>query len=190
MKKYVLKYRATIIVGIVLFALLVFTMYQFYGGAKNAAERVMANDIDQVVKILEQIDATCEIVNIVRDDAAIDFLQVQAFAGSQIGALQLKYPEKWKGPYLQRNLMVQGIPYELIQTREGFYVIPGKGVRLSNGKIVGKDIIFTRETDVELYLNAIWGLEVDGEPLARKLNLKHILTKSFAPSTSSSIDAV
>jgi hypothetical protein len=180
MRRYVTKNTASVIGGVLL-SLLVFTLYRFYRSARVVAQDVIIEHVEQIGKVLENIDATCEIVAIVRDRALIDFLQVQAFVGNQIGPLQLRQPEKWHGPYLDHNPLIQDIPYELVKTREGFYVVPGRGVRLDNGKIIGKDITFTSETDIGMYLNETWGLESPDGLLVRKVLFKHLMQNAFQP---------
>jgi hypothetical protein len=187
MRRYVTKTTA-IIIGFVLLGLLTFTLYRFYGSARIATQRAIIEDVEQIGTALENIDATCEIVAIVRDRTLIDFLQVQAFAGNQIGPLQLRHPEKWHGPYLDHNPLIQDIPYELIKTREGFYVVPGRGVRLDNGKIIGKDITFTSETDIGMYLNETWGLESPDGLLVRKVSFKHLMQNTFQPLANEAAD--
>jgi len=187
MKRYITK-EVAIVVGLILLGLLSFTLFRFYQSARAVSQKVIASNVEQIGQALENIDATCEIVAILRDRALIDFLQVQAFAGNQIGPLQLRRPDKWQGPYIDHNLLMQNIPYELVKTREGFYVVPGNGVRLDNGKVIGHDIVFDAETDIGAYINEVWGLEVHGDLLVRKVTFKHLIQNDFQPLTNEAAD--
>lgn len=159
----------TTVVGLIVITLFVGMMYHFYKQARTASDRIMAEQIEQLVTIFKKIDADCRINAITHEHGYIDFLTVRSFAGSEVGCLNLSYPEQWKGPYIPVNYTMQGKLYEIIKTHEGYYIVPGKGVQLSNGKIIGKDIIFTPKTDIESYVNNTVGLEWNGKPLAIKL---------------------
>jgi len=172
MKEFMKRYIKTIVIGLVLLVVFIFTGYQFYKQARTASDRIMAEQIEQLITIFKKIDASCSIANITHDRSYIDFLTVKSFSGSEVGCLNLAYPEQWKGPYLPVNYTMQGKLYEIIKTHEGYYVVPGEGVQLSNGKIIGKDIIFAKKTDVESYVNNTVGLEWNGKPLAVKIPLR------------------
>jgi hypothetical protein len=45
-------------------------------------------------------------------------------------------------------------------------------VKLTNGKIMGKDIVLNASTELEPYLTPLEGLEFEGRPLAAKLPLR------------------
>lgn len=164
--------KMMVIVGVILFAAFGYSLYRFYRSAQMATDRIIAEQVKTLVDIFKKIDATCGIESIRRERSVIDFLNVKSFAGSEIGPLNLMEPTKWAGPYLETNYAVQGKLYELIHTKDGYFIVPGEGVTLSNGKVIGKDIVFTYTTDVEAYVNDAGGLEVDGYPLAVRLHLR------------------
>lgn len=169
---YAHRKKMMLIVGLVLFVAFGYSLYRFYRSAQFATNRIIAEQVKTLVHILKKIDDTCGIVAITRDRSVIDFLNVKSFAGSEIGPLNLMEPKKWAGPYLETNYAIQGKLYEIIRTKEGYFVVPGEGVKLSSGKVIGKDIVFTYDTDVEAYVNDAGGLEYDGNPMAMRLHLK------------------
>lgn len=164
-----------IIVGLFFIGLLSFTLFYLLKQSRATVDRVIADDIETLRKIFTSVDEACEITDIMhnRNTTDIDFLNIKEFAGNQIGALQLRYPEKWKGPYVEKNPTLQGKMYELAHVKDGYAIIPGKGVKLANGKIMGKDIIITPTTEIESLLTSAAGLEFEGRPLAVKLALRH-----------------
>ena len=93
------------------------------------------------------------------------------------------YPEKWAGPYLQENPTVQSKVYEIVLTKNGYYIVPGTGVRLANGKIMGKDIVLTPQTDIDQVINEKSGLEYKGKPLVVPIEMqKKILVADIVES--------
>lgn len=172
MKERIRRYAKAIIIGIVIFTVFGLTIYQFYKQAWVSTDRIMADHIEQLVGILKSIDETAGIGTINHERNYIDFLNVRSFSGSEVGALNLIRPGQWKGPYLVTNLTMQGKLYEIVKTKEGYYIVPGEGVKLSNKKVIGKDIKFTFDSDIEAFVNNKVGLEFDGRPLAARLPLK------------------
>lgn len=79
--------------------------------------------------------------------------------------MNLVWPEKWAGPYVQDNPTIQSKKYEILKTKKGYYILPGTGVQLSNGMVMGKDIVITPETDIEELINAEHGLFYNGKAL-------------------------
>ena len=131
------------------FALIVvvFVFRVFYARPRIIAS-VIADDIKIISLALEKIDAKCNILNVEDDISDIDFLNIEKFSGSQVGPINLAYPKKWEGPYLRVNPTVQGKFYELVRAKDGLFIVPGNGVHLPNGFIVGKDFSITPETYV------------------------------------------
>ena len=132
----------------------------------------MSQDLDSLLSILHQIDDECSILSIKSSVNAIDFLNVKEFVGSEIGCLNLAYPRRWKGPYLHDNLTMQGHLYEIVKVKDGYYIVPGRGVELPNSLIIGKDIIFTEDLLLDEMLFNDGKLTFEGIPLARKFDFK------------------
>jgi len=160
------KNRMMVVIGILLFIMFSWTIYWFYISAKQVTDSLITQQVEQLAKILNEINDTCKIITIKHDKNYIDFLNIKSFVGSEVGPLNLAYPDQWKGPYLNENLSIQGKSYELVKAHGGYYVVPGEGVKLSNGKIIGKDIMFDSNTDIEQYINEQGGLEYENRPLA------------------------
>ncbi len=131
----------------------------------------IANDLKKLRTVLERIDATCGIMGFDRQQNYINFLNVGSFEGSEVGAMNLIYPEKWQGPYLPDNLTVQSIEYMVVKTDSGYFITPGNGVELPNGKIVGKDILLTAHANVGQMMHDKHALFYKGQSLAIKLPL-------------------
>ncbi len=163
MKKYFVYFSSFLLIGITgLF------VYQVLKERPYYLATVIKSDLDQIEKNLNAIDKSCNILSIT-PRAFIDFLNVEKFAGSMVGCLNLAYPDKWKGPYVQRNPTLQGIFYELVKTRDGFYIVPGSGVKLPNGLIVGKHFEVDRSAPIQQMVRPGGQLNYKGDSLARKI---------------------
>ena len=172
--KRVARHRVrTIAIGALFIALLGFMFYRFYWQARVSVNTVMAGHIEQLVTIFTEIDTKCGISEIKNDRNYIDFLTVKEFAGSQVGPLNLIASDKWAGPYVQENLTMQGKFYEIVKTHDGYFIVPGSGVKLGNGKVIGQDIVFDVTSDIESMTNNTVGLESNGKPLAVRIHLQN-----------------
>ena len=153
---------------LLLFAIFFFRIF-------NTRDSVMAlairDDLTIIEKALTDIDKSCNILSIRAGVGPVDFLTVNKFAGSGIGLLNLAHPRRWKGPYAKANPAMQGFPYELVQTKEGYFIVPGAGVRLPNKLVMGKDIAISHDSAVTLMLQPGGRLNVQGQPLAKRLHI-------------------
>ncbi len=159
---------AVIVVG----GALAFTIYQYYRQSRRATDRIIAEQLEQLVAVFTKIEEDCEILDILHDRSYIDFLNVRSFSGSEVGSLNLVHPEKWQGPYMIENPTMQGKLYEIIHTKSGYYIVPGQGVKLTNGKIIGKDIILSQQTDIAQVSNKKVGLVYQDKSLIARLPMK------------------
>jgi hypothetical protein len=144
---------------------------------------IIQSDIEQIEKVLVDIDTTCNILSFNYDNVRINFLTVEKFVGSTIGCLNLAYPGKWHGPYMQRNPTLQGKFYEVMRAKEGFYITPGQGVKLPNGQVIGKDFVITPDTIMTDLLADGGPMNYKGQELATKIEFKigvwdNVLTQS------------
>lgn len=159
------KFLLPILVGgmfILFFSLAFFTIGQ-------QTEQIISDQIKDLSNIFEKINKYSVILNIEEDKAPINFLNVKSFAGSEIGPLNLKYPDKWQGPYLFDNPTIKGKFYQIVKAKNGYYIVPGDGVKINN-KIIGKDIIINKDTNIkELIKNG--DLSFRGQALAAKIHL-------------------
>lgn len=164
MKKYFVYFSSLLILAITgIF------VYQVLRERPYYLASVIKSDLEQIEKTLTEIDKVCNILSVASNHATVDFLNVEKFAGSMVGCLNLAYPKRWKGPYVQRNPTLQGFFYELVKTRDGLYIVPGRGVKLPNGLIVGKHFEIDVSAPVVQMLRAGGQLNYNGEQLARKI---------------------
>jgi len=111
--------------------------------------KVITCDLAQLSNIFQRINNDCTILSFDAQKNPINFLNVEKFVGSEVGPMNLAYPENWKGPYVQDNPTIQGYEYLVVSTNQGLYITPGEGVELPNGKIIGQDLQLTPGADLE-----------------------------------------
>ena len=99
----------------------------------------------------------------------IDFLNVGAFEGPVVGPMSLLEPKNWKGPYLRESLTVGGKEYQIIGTKKGYFIVPGDGVSLGNGKVIGKTLIINQNSDIEAMMRDPKALLSGDKPLAARI---------------------
>jgi hypothetical protein len=162
-----------IILGILFASLFLFTFYYFFSEARRAVNSIIADHITELLSIFRRIHQTCKISKLDLEKTPINFLNVQSFVGSDVGSMNLAYPEGWEGPYAPINFTIQGRYYYILKSTKGYYIVPGDGVRLSNGKVIGRDIMLTPSIDIENLLKYEPGLSYRGIPLIAKLELSH-----------------
>lgn len=133
---------------------------------------IMEDDLQLIALALDKIDSRCDILSVENDRADINFLNVKQFSGSRVGPLNLAHSEDWEGPYLQTNPTMQGKFYELMRAKDGLFIVPGAGVKLPNGLIVGKDIKFDSEKNLGTLLLQDRPLNYGGRKLAYKIQFK------------------
>ncbi|KKP35798.1 MAG: hypothetical protein UR26_C0002G0098 [candidate division TM6 bacterium GW2011_GWF2_32_72] len=150
-----------------LFALYLYNLFQ---EAKVVTNQIISSDVQQLAKIFEQIDSQCKILSFEHEKNWIDFLTVEKFIGSEVGAMNLAYPKKWQGPYIDDNPTIQEYQYQVLLNFKGYYVVPADGVRLANGKVIGKDILLNRKSDIDKLLEN-GDLVINGKAQAAKINI-------------------
>lgn len=139
-------------------------MYQ----TKVYPDHLIAETVDELACIFETIDATAGIASFEHDHNHIDFLTVKSFLGSEVGPMNLIHPKKWAGPYLHDNPTFQEKLYQVAKAKDGYWLLPGEGVQLPNGNVIGTDIIITPETNVQKLLD-VGLLRADNKRLARQI---------------------
>lgn len=167
LQKYFVLFSASLLA--ILFAIF---LYRVFHNRPYVLTTVIKSDLANIENILRQIDKECNILDIRQEAALIDFLTVEKFTGSTIGCLNLAYPAKWRGPYMSVNPTVQTKFYQIVRSREGFFVIPGKGVTLPNGLVIGKDIVITPEVSIKQMLLRGGRLNYLGEALGFQIGFK------------------
>lgn len=139
--------------------------------AKEGSSVIIARDIAQLRDIFNRIHKTCGIIDFDYQKNQINFLNVKEFTGSEVGPMNLVYPDKWEGPYLEDNPTMQAKEYQIVETKKGYFITPGKGVKLPNGKVIGKDIILDKDADILLMMEDPHKLMYNGTALAAPLEI-------------------
>lgn len=124
----------------------------------------IVRDLVQLDDIFKRIHETCNIISIDGSKSSINFLTVEKFVGSEVGPLNFAYPQKWQGPYVQDNPTTQGKEYQIVRGKDGIFIMPGDGVKLPSGKVIGTDIVIDNATDITALIAT--DLQFDGAPLA------------------------
>ncbi|MFC1845768.1 hypothetical protein ACFLX2_01420 [Candidatus Dependentiae bacterium] len=139
-------------------------------GAKGVQELSFIHpEIQYLVKIFKRIDKKCRIIDFDSQKSPINFLNVKKFVGSEVGAMNLKYPGQWDGPYLKENPTIQKKEYQVVQAKKGYFITPGSGVKLPNGKIIGKDILLDEDADIAAMMFDKDALMIEGKAWAAPL---------------------
>jgi hypothetical protein len=162
----------SILASLTISAMIVFFIVSFIYDRKNFPVLKIQRDIEQICVVLRKIDESCNIISTDSDVVNIDFLTVENFTGSEVGGLNLAYPEKWSGPYLSATPSVQGKPYILVKVGKDYFVMPGYGVKLPNGFTVGKDFDPVKTKNFPELLKKGAALNFDGAALAKKVDFK------------------
>jgi hypothetical protein len=169
--KFIQKYFVVFSSTLLAFLLLVFFL-KIYQDTSSVRVSVMREDLEILQQLLNRIDKECNILSIRSNGADLDFLTVEKFVGSTVGCLNLAYPKNWRGPYVQQDPTMDGKFYEIIHARDGYFIVPGRGVRLPNGLVMGKDVKFSDGARVGDLTKAGGALNYNGRVLGIKLNFK------------------
>lgn len=159
------------IFGFLFIFLFLFSIYYFWRESKVEINLLIGQNVEQLKDIFERIDSQVQILAFNQDKFYIDFLSVKNFSGSYVGPMLLTHPEKWAGPYLNDNLHLEGKLYQIIKVGENYYIVPGNGVVLSDGKIIGKDIKFESEQEINRMLQDKILINAQNKPLVAKVNI-------------------
>lgn len=157
------------IIAIIVSILFVIILYKFLQDSKKINDEQIAQDIRNLEQIFSKINNSCSITAFRNERDTIDFLNVVKFAGSQIGSMNLLKPENWQGPYLEVNPTIEGKEYQIVKAKDGYYIIPGAGVKIGNGKVVDKTILIDSKTDMNKLGQDPKGLLSNGYSLAAKI---------------------
>lgn len=158
------------VLTVLLFILLVgVSLFQMFYDVKISSDIVIVQEVKELVEIFKRIDKKCKIIDFDYQKNPINFLNVQKFTGSEVGPMNLTYPKNWEGPYCEDNPVVQGKEYQIVRTKKGHFITPGEGVKLSNGKVIGKDIILDEDADITKMMTDEKFLNFEGKALAAPL---------------------
>jgi hypothetical protein len=167
--------------GTLLLSLFIFTIWILLHYSGFYVDKLIADDVKNLQTIFKKIDKSCGILGFEHDKNHVDFLNVVKFVGSEIGSMNLAHPEKWEGPYLQDNPTIQQKPYQIVKTRKGYYITPGDGVKLGNGKVVGKNIVMDYKSDIDSMVKDPEQLLSGGNPLAERIEMQYKLENPLEP---------
>jgi hypothetical protein len=158
--------------------LIAIALYNLKFTFKRDMGDLIAHDVAQLAQVLKKINDDCYILSVHGQKNPINFLNIKkgGFSGSQVGPLNLARPAKWQGPYEGHTLEIQDIPYLLVKTKKGYFISPGLGVKLPNGKIIGKDIILDENADINELISS--GLTYNSKPLVASVQIG---ADAFAP---------
>lgn len=155
-----------------MFVVLLFIAYfSTHYQAKETSGIIMLQDIARLSEIFQRIHEQCKIISFDYQKNPINFLNNIAFVSSEVGPMNLANPKGWKGPYVDENPTIEGKEYQIIRTKYGYFITPGDGVRLPNGKIIGKDIKLDEDANIPGLITDPNGLQFEGRPLAATLPL-------------------
>lgn len=166
MKKIKKNYLVTILIALLLIILLSITIWVTVYQSKTYIDKLIVDDMTKLNLIFNRINDKCGILGFEQQKNAVNFLNVEKFSGSQVGPMNLMYPEKWEGPYLVTNPTIQEKFYQVIKTKNGYYLAPGDDVKLSNGQIIGKDLVLNKNFDFEKSNN---NSLINNNPIAIKI---------------------
>lgn len=161
----------SLLLGMVLCLFTAMSVYNAWYQFEKDTGQIIVHDLQQLSDIFASIDATAGILSFDRTKNVIDFLQIKkdGFVGSEVGALNLKYPKQWNGPYLEKNPTIQNQEYVILVTKKGTFIVPPDGVKLPNGNIIGKDLVLNESSDIELLVQDAQGLQFEGKALAVRI---------------------
>lgn len=142
-------------------------MVQWYGSPVDESVQIV-QDLEELSRVLQQIDHDATIIGFDHQKNWINFLQIKkgGFVGSEVGSVNLAHPEKWNGPYMNDNPTIQNKEYMVIHTKQGYFITPGVGVTLPNNKTIGTDIKLDENSDIMALMNDANAFLYDNKRLA------------------------
>ena len=152
-------------------ALFVISVVMFWQQTHQSVDALVHQDVMALQKVFQKIHQDCKILSFDHEKNYIDFLTVKVFVGDQVGSMNLAFAKFRKGPYMKENLQVQEHPYVILKNKQGYFIVPGDGVVLSNGKVVGKDIVLHANTDMKKMMQNPNGLKSTAGVLAAPIEV-------------------
>jgi len=161
----------SIIFGGIIIVLAILSIIMLRSRSKTIIDEIAASDVAQLQVIFNDINNSCQILGFDKQKNSIDFLTVKSFVGSEVGSMNLAYPKHWQGPYVQDNPEIKGIYYQVVVTDHGYFITPGDGVKLSNGKVIGTDIPLDKSADIQNLVKMGELKDERGKELAAAINI-------------------
>lgn len=129
------------------------------------------DEIKKISELILKINKDCKIIKFLNINNQIDFLNIEEFSGNIVGSMELKNPENWDGPYLDYNPTYNGKLFSILNHKNGIYIVPGNETVLFDGAMIGREIIFNEDTDLEEIKIKYPSINPNGKSLIRKLNI-------------------
>src|SRR3990167_4220349 len=126
------RYSVVLFSGALLTILCVISVAQMVYQVRYDTDCMVVSDIGVLVSTLKNIDKVCSIAGFDQDVVTLDFLNVKSFSGVQVGGMRMIYPDQWQGPYVKEIPRLQGIYYQIVHAKEGYFIVPGRGVRIGD----------------------------------------------------------
>lgn len=130
---------------------------------------VVQADLRHIADAVTRMHHDCEIKKMRVGIHPITALAKRRIQPYDLQNITLAHPGSWKGPYLARVPVVQNHPYQLLKTHRGLFIVPGTGVTLPNGQIVGRDLEWHARTDVTALADSGGPLFYQGQPLMAEI---------------------
>lgn len=160
------------LVAILFMGAFAFMTIKYLRQSKRANDALIAEHIEKLQRIFKDINDCCKINAFRPGKNHIDFLNVSNFEGTVVGPMSLLEPKNWRGPYMNESLTIDGKEYQIVSTKKGYYIVPGDGVTLANGKVIGKTLVINNTTDIDALMHDPQGLmSSQGKPLAARIEI-------------------
>ena len=165
--------RIVIMVGTsaIIIGLLIVSFINFFYRSDVVSGTIITQEVKRLSDVFKTIHEQCTILGFDSQQNIINFLNVTSFSGSEVGPMNLARPDKWQGPYMDENPTIQSKEFMVVKTHDGLFITPGNGVRLPNGKVIGKDVILSEDADIAALMKDSNALQFKGRALAQKLVL-------------------
>lgn len=131
--------------------------------------RLIQGDLNRIAQAVHALDRDCGIKNMRTGRYPLMPLTQYAWPSGQLHGMSVARPENWRGPYLPKVIALQGKPYELLKTNSSLYVVPGNGVTLPSGAIIGDTFSWCANTDVNALSQSGGILFYQSAPLVRQV---------------------
>jgi len=150
----------------------IIAIFNTFMSTRDYEGELIERDVKLLADTFKKVEKDCKILGFSNTKNIVNFFNVKSFTGSEVGPMNLKHADRWKGPYLEQNPSIQGKEYQIVRTHKGYFVVPGDGVKLPSGKIVGNDIVFDENTDVAEMMRNDQPLFFKGKTLAAPVDIK------------------
>jgi len=156
------------VISLVSMALLGICTAHFVANGSAWSAHVVRADLHNAVEALSRFDTDCGLKKVLPGIHALDFLTMSYLPVDSLAGFDIQNVRAWQGPYLKTVPVVDGRPYVLLATESGLFVAPSYGVRLPSGKLLGRDVVWDWQSDIDAMTADDAPLSHQGEPLARK----------------------